>query len=170
MSIGACWDGHMPIKGTTKARVPTNLKVLKGSYNSTLANKNEPPVSPKMPKTPDHLSAKQRWAWNRFAKMLDPMRIVTLEDSGALELLSIAYANYVIACDRCRNDSDFTYETRNTYGVLRRVKPSFTVMVDASNQLLNLLGRFGLTPADRPRVSVIKSGQGNRDPEDEFGA
>lgn len=160
--------------GAKLRRVPTAVKHLKGTYNTSYANHDEPKLDFAIPAPPSHLNKHQTWAWHQMTKALSPMRVTTLEDCGALEMLAVAYSNYVLACDVIREyqkkgDKDFTYETRNTYGIMRRIKPAFTAMNEAGTALINLMGRFGLTPADRPRVRTIKDGNSqSSDPEEEF--
>jgi P27 family predicted phage terminase small subunit len=156
-------------KGSTKARVPTTLKEQKGSYNTTLANHREPRSKPMVPEAPKHLSKKERECWDKFSKVLDPMRVTTAEDFAALELLVVSFSQWSQLQEELRGDDDLTYETHNKYGTMRRMKPEFQAASDLEHRMLNYLGRFGLTPADRGRVNQAPDdNEANRNPEDEF--
>jgi phage terminase small subunit len=61
-----------------------------------------------------------------------------------------------------------TYESVGKNGTMQRVKPIFAALAEAERRLRDWLGRFGLTPADRSRVSTGDNGKGKKRKEDEF--
>lgn len=162
----------MPVPiGSTKARKPTKLKLLSGTAQSSRLNKREPNVSPPtIPDPPPYLLAEEAEAWRRFGSVIDPMRIVTREDFASFELLVVTYAEMVRLRNSLRqNGYEMVYECAKSEGggTMLRARPEMALLSDVDRRLVNLLGRFGLTPADRSRVSMADS-HGAQDPEDEF--
>jgi P27 family predicted phage terminase small subunit len=161
-------------KGATKARKPTVLKIVGGTNNVTRQNKKEPKVHPEVPGAPEYLTKQERAAYERFAASLGDMRCTTKDDFAALEQLACTYAEMQRLRQALRDEdpNDLTYETFNKYGAVRRLRPELTALGDVDRKLLALLGRFGLTPADRSRVNdegLDGEGSKPRSGEDEFG-
>lgn len=157
-------------KGGTRSRKPTALKLLQGTLNTTRQNKAEPHGTPGIPQPPDYLCPEELLIWHRFAAILDPMRIVNREDFASFELLVATYGEMVRLRNALRRDGyAMTYETANdkTHTVMLRARPEMQLLADVDRRLVTLLARFGLTPADRSRVSsMVENGTAN--PEDEF--
>lgn len=165
----------MPVPpGSTKARRPTNLKILSGTFRPSLANKDEPKPLAEIPPAPAHLDADEQAAWKYFSEILGPFRIVTKQDEIALErlaccLVEVRRAQEVIRQRAKDGKTDPTYESVGPKGTtMRRVEPIFSALAEAERRLRDWLGRFGLTPADRSRVSTGENGNGKKRKEDEF--
>lgn len=165
----------MPVqKGTTKARKPTALKLLHGSLNKSRENAAEPEPEVGPPAAPEYFTAAERAAWERFSAELLDLRVLTKVDWAALEALSCVYAKWQQAQQALRDqakagDDSLTYETVGEGGVtMQRVKPEMQILKELGQQLKDWLGRFGLTPADRGRVSGGKKNGSSARPEDEF--
>jgi P27 family predicted phage terminase small subunit len=159
-------------RGSSLPRVPRALKEQRGTINVTRENKAQPQSKSELPPAPDYLNPHQKWSWGKFVRVIAPMRITTKEDFASLEALAIAYSSWVLLQDEIRTwktGADYVYATES--GV-ERVKPAFKAANEVEGKMLNLLGRFGLTPADRSRVSVVGNGEGtgSTNPEDEFTA
>lgn len=141
-------------------RKPTQLKIVKGTFQPERANEDEPAFVFAIPTPPAYLSPEEREAWDMFAKTLAGMRITTDDDRVALEMLSCTYAQYQRFQAVLRKKGD-TYETTTAAGSkMFRPRPEQVLLGDCERKLLNLLGRFGLTPADRQRVSDLAKGSG----------
>lgn len=160
-------------KGSTKARRPTVLKIIRGTENVTLKNKREPASAFSVPAAPSYFTKAERTAYDRFGECLDRTRVCTKDDFAALELLATTYCEMQRLRQALRDEDpdDLTYETFNKYGAVRRIRPELSALADVDRRLLGLLGRFGLTPADRGRVDdlgVDADGKPVADPEAEF--
>jgi P27 family predicted phage terminase small subunit len=149
-----------------RPHVPTALKVLNGTLNESRHNAREPQLEPRIPEAPAHLSEKERAAWAHFAQLLEPMRVVTTVDAPAMEMLVVTYVHHQRLADALRHDELVYDSERKDGGMMRRLAPEMTALADVSRRLLVLLGRFGLTPADRQKV--VQSGEAGGNPYDEF--
>jgi P27 family predicted phage terminase small subunit len=166
----------MPVPpGSTKARKPTHLKILKGSFRASRGNALEPKLPAEIPAPPERLDAEEKEAWTYYAELLGPLRIVTRQDAIAFERLVCCHVEVMRAQAVIRKqateekDTDPTYETVGQNGQrMLRVKPIFAALTEAERRLRDWLGRFGLTPADRSRVQTGDNGKGKKRKEDEF--
>lgn len=163
----------MPMpKGGTKARKPTALKLVEGTLNVTRQNKDEPKVMPKVPKAPDHLDEEEKAAWKKFGSLLGPMKVCGAGDFAALESLVTCWVHSQrlrsqLRADYSAGDLKLTYECESKNGaVVEHPKAALKILGDVDRRLKDWLGRFGLTPADRSRVSSDGADQGSKD--DEF--
>jgi len=146
--------------------LPTNIKLLKGTLDRSRQNPKEPKVEPHIPGPPEYFSDLERRAWGRFAQQLDPLAVASDADFAALEMLVVTFCHHLRLTATLR-EKPLTYATETMHGkAMLRTRPELTALGDVDRRLLVLLGRFGLTPADRARV-VSEVGQG-ADPDDEF--
>src|SRR5688572_3218304 len=97
------------------------------------------------------------------------MGVTAAEDAAAFELLVTTYVQHQRLAATLRAES-LTYTTVNAQGgEMIRARPEVALLADVDRRLLVLLGRFGLTPADRSKV-VSHPGNASADPDDEFAA
>lgn len=152
--------------------VPTALKAVNGTLNQTRQNWNEPKVQPEIPEPPGHLSELEKECWALFAKLLAPLGVVGATDVVAFELLAVTYAHHRRLAQAMRDASTFVYSPTKGSGkserIMLRARPEMGMLREADRQLLALLSRFGLTPADRQRVVSETGVCEEDDPEDEF--
>lgn len=164
----------MPVeRGSTKARKPTALKLVKGTLNKSRANKAEPQVDVRIPDPPDHLDEDERAAWTKYAGLLGPMRVCAAEDFAALESLVTVWVQAQrlraqLREDAKTGDKKLTYESiTESGGKIERAKAALTTLNEVDRRVEKWLGKFGLSPADRSRVSAGKA-DGKKTGEDEF--
>lgn len=139
-----------------RPRTPTALKLVKGTAQPCRTNRKEPKPRREIPSPPAHLSDRAKTAWGAVALILDRMGIVTEADGVALEGLCEAYADLVDARVRLRERGSPTYKTISQTGsVMFRAYPEVAMVSDADRRLGFWLGRVGMTPADRSKVSAI---------------
>lgn len=127
-----------------KPRAPTNVLALRGAFKTNPARGRaraaEPPPDGEIGDPPDHLSVEARACW---------VEIVGLAHAGTL----------------CRGDRLIVEHGAQLLAQLRaddwKVHPTLLVRWEG------FLGRLGLTPSDRSKVSVRK-GKPDADPLDEF--
>lgn len=112
-------------------RKPTRLHLLYGSYKKNpqrqREREGEPEVIEPLGEPPKHLDANQRKAWREIARTA-PEGVLTRADRVSVELAAVLLAQ------------------------LRGQGADFTPTRLA--QLRYLLGQFGMTPADRSRVTL----------------
>lgn len=143
-----------------RPRKPTHLKVVAGTEKPCRANKAEPKPRKLRPVSPSHLSDKAKSAWDAVSVILERMGVLTEADGLALEGLCEAYADLTAARDSLPEDGSLTYETTNKDGgVMIRPRPEVAMIADADRRFAMWLTKFGLTPADRSRVSAGDAGE-----------
>jgi P27 family predicted phage terminase small subunit len=88
------------------------------------------------------------------------MGVLTTADALALECLCEAYADLLSARTAlAKRGASLSYETKTKEGgVMHRAYPEVAMVSDADRRFVMHLGRFGLTPADRSRVSAHGGG------------
>ena len=126
-----------------RPRKPTQLKVLKGTMRPCRENPDEPKLATERLRPPEHLARDAvRW-WGYLASCVDPLRCTTKADVAAFEHMV-----------------DLKCMIENTKRSERGMD------MKASAQYSALLGRFGMTPADRSKVSAAP--ETKRDELDDF--
>jgi P27 family predicted phage terminase small subunit len=135
-------------------KTPTSLKALHGTTRRDRLNLNEPSPERGAPPAPAHLTDKQREAWGRFAAQLDELGTITVADGTALEGLVYAYTQLVAAQAEIEARG-ITVEFRTARGGRSiRQNPAVQIAADAERRLQQWLAKFGLSPADRSRVTA----------------
>ena len=69
------------------ARVPDRVKQLRGTLRHDRKNWKAPVPEVGMPRKPAHLTPGASKAWDKLKPLLKSMRVVTVADAHALELL-----------------------------------------------------------------------------------
>ena len=143
------------------ARVPDRLKLLRGTLRHHRTNWKAPVPKVGLPRKPGHLTPGAAKAWDKLTPLLKDMRIVTVADAHALELLCEALAEYREARAVLRSKG-LTYETKTASGsVMERSRPECAVAADAWRRAKMMLSQFGLDPASRGRVETLPEERGN---------
>ena len=151
-----------------RPRKPTKLKLLKGTAQKCRMNPKEPKPARGIPSPPPHLSDRAKTAWGYVGGLLDRMGIVTEGDALGLEGLCQCYSELVEAREALRERGATTYESVNGGGgTMYRAYPEVALVADADRRFRGWLQAFGLTPADRSRVSASEKEDSN--PFAEFG-
>ena len=89
------------------------------------------------------------------------MKVMTMADRKALELLSLAYQEYREASDVIAREGA-TYETTTENGnTMIRPRPEVRLRAESWRRTSTMLQEFGLTPAARSRVYGV-DGSPNR--------
>lgn len=165
--------------GKGNPRKPTALKEQEGTARPDRANPNEPRPDPiALPKPPATLSDRQAQAWRAFAKVVNPLRIMTPSDLHAFEVLVKSWTICVLAEEslqkplvlkdekprdrRARKPAKvdpgpLLYVEWGIHGARIKPRPELSIIATHSKILLYQFSRFGLTPADRSRVSELES-------------
>lgn len=131
-----------------RPRTPTQLKVLAGTSRADRSNPREPGLTAApLPPPPRGISRDERASWLDLAALIDPMRVATaadvvafrgmVEDHATLRALRRALKSGVV-----------------TKG---RVHPAVSSVAVYRKLMFAHLARWGLTPADRSRVSTLES-------------
>ena len=149
------------------AKVSKHLKELRGTLRHDRQNSRAPTPEPGLPLMPPHLTPGAADVWNELAPLLESMRVVTVADGYALELLCEAYAEYRQARAVLAKQG-LTYTTKTASGsVMERKRPENAIAADSWRRAKLGLSNFGLDPASRGRVETIAAPYVN--PFDEIG-
>jgi len=148
---------------------PTHLKLVTGTARKGRLNAAEPKPARERPSPPQHLTDRGKAAWAETVLIVDRMGVLTEADPLALESLAEAIgdlraARASLAKPLTVNDGDGEttvaeageryYWTFGKSGPMRRQRPEVADIADADRRVAMWLQRFGLTPADRGRVSA----------------
>lgn len=126
-------------------RKPDHLKVIQGTKRKDRSNPNAPELENIIPQASDNLPKEAKDEYLKLSAILNNMGVLTEADQGELENLAIARAQIKHLSNKLFNTSDLKE--------FRRVQIALN---DAIRISATLSLRFGLSPADRDRVSVIQ--------------
>jgi len=104
---------------------PTQLKLIQGTMRKDRA-KNEPNPTGPLGDPPEHLTEHQASCWRELAETCAD-RVLTYADRVAVEITACLLFEY-------------------------RINPRFSVM--KLQQLIGMLGKFGMTPSDRGKINL----------------
>ncbi len=135
-----------------RPRLPDETKRICGTLRKDRTNNLAPVPTHEHPVAPKHLSRAAKKAWPLVLQLVDP--VVALSDVIALEALVECLVELREAQATLRKRGGTTYESSTPTGTIHRAYPEVAIVADRRRELLNWLSRFGLTPADRSRVSV----------------
>ena len=117
----------------SRPRVPTNILTLRGAYRRNpkrlVERAGEPVSDAPIGEPPEHLTGEARAAWGEISG-LAPLGTFCPADRVAVEICAVLLAQF--------------RESPNDFPAAKLTR------------LESLLGRFGLTPSDRSRISVAK--------------
>lgn len=133
---------------------PTHLKALAGTLQPSRTNAHEPMPTVLLPIPPDWLSDRARHYWGEIGAVLLSMKVCTVADGPALQLLTESLAEWAEARQAVQTRG-LTYDTTTVSGgIMRRPNPEVAIAADAWRRALAMLSQFGLTPATRAKVSA----------------
>lgn len=148
--------------GAGRPPKPTILKQLGGTQQPCRTNPNEPVPDVALPLPPDWLSERARQYWGEIGPILLHMKLVSVADGPAMQLLTENLAEWAEA-RQAVHSSGLVYTTVSDSGVMYRPRPEVAIASDAMKRSLRMLTEFGLTPASRSKVSAL-GGEDNSDP------
>lgn len=132
---------------------PASLKALSGRSHKGqrphAAHADALEFVPPPPRDADDLASAQ---WDALAPLLVDLRVLSESDLPALLACCEAWSDYVTA-RRVVRECGMTYESDTQTGTIRRPAPEVAIASDAWRRYTSMLCRFGLTPADREKVS-----------------
>ena len=82
------------------------------------------------------------------------MNVLTLADQASLAMVCDAYADY-LAAKKLVDERGLTYDVKNREGEeMIKTNPATTIKADAWRRVMIGLGKFGISPADREKISI----------------
>ena len=141
---------------------PTALKILEGTGRKDRVNPREPTPERGIPIAPKHLAPSAKKIWNELCQLLDEIGVLTLADVFALEGAAQSLAELRAARAALKARASNTYCTTSRDGsVMHRTYPEVQAIADLDRRVLAWLGKLGLTPCDRAKVSATEAETGN---------
>ena len=123
---------------------------MRGNPGHQKLNKREPQPDSAIPTRPGWLLPEAKREWNRIVPQLSALGLLTVLDRGAVAGGCQWWAMYVDAVkDIALNGTTYTTDTG-----YQGPRPSVGLALKSWQQYLAFCARFGLTPADRSRLSV----------------
>jgi len=135
---------------------PTRLKLVSGTYRPDRSNPSEPMPKAGIPEMPANLSRAGKVAWNRYVILLSELGTLTVSDGPALACLAETAADLDAARQALRDRGGLTYSTTTrSAGLMHRPWPEVALVAESDHRLMTWLAKFGLSPADRAKVSTV---------------
>jgi len=136
---------------------PTRLKLLAGNPGRRPLNEREPqpPLPPTLPKPPKHLSREGRAEWLRVGGMLLRTRVLTEADLTALSAYATVYGRWMQAELEIKRKGILVAAGKGSE--VRVQNPMLAVANRSFQQMVQLLGEFGLTPSSRTRIIAAEA-------------
>ena len=134
---------------------PTPLKILQGTDRADRRNKNEPKPGVSAQEPPEHLSEYAKEEWESMSKKLLPLGLLTELDGAALAGYCQAYGRWRLAEEQL-NKTSLVIKTQSG-NIIQN--PLVGIANKSIEHMRKFIGIFGLSPADRSRVSVEKPRQ-----------
>lgn len=146
----------MPKPGTKSK--PTKLKVLQGNPGKRKLNDNEPTPIPveKIPDPPSWLDYYAKKEWNRVAKKLIDIGLLTEIDLSTFTVYCQRYAEWIRA-EQAIMEEGMTFVTPKGYVQQR---PEVAIARDAAKQLRMYAEVLGLAPAARSGLDIKRNDDG----------
>ena len=131
--------------------VPTVLKLLRGNPGKRSLNEDEP-QPPSGAEMPDYLTPEAAAHWPKVSTQLADAGVLTEIDQTALAMYCEAFAMWRHASDQV---AKFGAVVKSPSGYPVQ-SPYLSISNRAYEQMLRLLGEFGMTPSARTRVVVAR--------------
>ncbi len=134
----------------TAGRKPksTNLKLIQGTYRPDRANPSEPKPRAVIPPCPKFLQGEARKQYQKTAKKLARIGLMTELDDMALAMLCQAWQEYLDNTEQVKK-SGILVKSPNGFPVLN---PYLIAANQAIKKVRALLAEFGMTPGSRSRI------------------
>jgi P27 family predicted phage terminase small subunit len=143
-----------------RKKIPSNMHVLKGTDRADRRNENEPKPEIKIPPAPNHLSKEALIEWGRITPSLYAMGLLSDLDMASLAAYCQSYSRWVEAETELKA-SGLLIKTSNG-NVIQN--PLVGIANQAMEHMRKHLANFGMSPADRAKVSAKKADAAATDP------
>lgn len=139
-----------------RPRKPTNLKVIAGTDTKHPQNGHEPePDLLEELEPPEHLPAKSAAVWRELAPVLRRIKVLTVADVVAFELLCDAIADYRRARG-LRGDNFVTTSPKTGAEMLDQMLVAQQMVGKRAEAMM---AKFGMDPASRTRIMIAPQGE-----------
>ena len=152
-------------------RKPTKLKELSGTNRKDRANPREPKLQPvPIGEPPEDLTEFEMAAWVELRVVVDPMTIATAADLTAFRQM-VEDVGMLASLRKSFIDAGGlpVYSEMTKTGEQLRMRPEVYSIPTYRKLVLLHFARWGLTPADRARVSTLSDDLPKTNPIAKFG-
>ena len=133
-------------------RVPTRLKVLRGTARKDRTNPREPKPELATPEPPAWLNADALAEWKRLVPELEALRILTRVDRDDLAAYCDALAEWKEATEDLAANGSLYVETPQGF---LQAHPAVSIRRNAREAVRKFSALYGLNPADRSKIHAI---------------
>ena len=135
---------------------PDILKTVQGTFRKDRSKLAAPKLEPSIPEPQKGLLDREaRKHYDRLAKILGDMKVLSCSDVVSLELLALSLAEYY-EFKKFVKKNGATYRVVTREGsVTYRKRPEIILMGESWQRCATLLARFGLDPVNRSRTTVL---------------
>ncbi len=129
---------------------PTALKLVTGQIRPGRMNPNEPQPEIEIPSCPSVLSPGAKAEWRRVAPMLEDQGLLSKLDRTALAAYCELYARWTEALKELKTGGSVITTPNGSL----QVSPHMSIARSAEKELRAYAALFGMSPADRSKVSA----------------
>lgn len=140
-----------------RKKLPTALKLMRGTVRADRANPREPQLTPAIPEAFAALTPAAQEHFNRLSRQLKAIKVSTEIDGAALSALAQAMAHYE-AANKALADEGLVIEGRGGESVRN---PWLIIQKQAWEQMQRGFTDFGLTPSARAKIHTAGEPQDN---------
>lgn len=155
-----------------KPRLPKEIKEKRGTLEKSreLANPMSPVKTKVGPITiPAYLNKYGKSFYKFYHKTLTDVGVLTVTDLEALGMMSSEYGRYIEAQYILKSEGMVTIGTNKNGSEYSMVSPYISIANNAYKNFYNMMGRFGVSPADRQKISsYVPSSDGDENSLDNF--
>ena len=134
-------------------KIPTNLKVLRGTLKKSRENKFEPQPDLGRPDPPDALDEIGLAKWHETVVELERMGILARVDGTALAGFCDAFSRWYRNAERLKREGDVI----ESFNGQQMPHPSIGIVNRSLVLLRSFLIEFGLSPSSRANVKTTKA-------------
>ena len=158
------------MKPGTKPK-PTHLKLIEGNRGKRPLNRKEAKTIPSLPEPPPHLTPDALEEWNRVARLLHRIGLLSEVDRAALAAYAQAYGRWVQAeraiakmAEKDHLTGGLMIKTSNGNAIQN---PLVGTANKAAADMMRYAAEFGMTPSARTRIAAEAPAESD-DPADRF--
>ena len=140
---------------TGRPRIPTALKLIRGTQRADRMNPNEPKPAVDIPPAPAHLSDEARAEWERITPELAALGLLSRIDRASLAAYCEFWADFVQACAMCATKEGQDRKVIKAATGTLIENPYYTIKKRSAELMHKFATEFGLTPASRTRINAV---------------
>jgi P27 family predicted phage terminase small subunit len=144
-------------------KIPDEIKQMRGTLRKHRVNADQiqPEKITEMNEVPEFLNKYGRVFYKKYFKLFSDMGILATTDLESLALMAAEYGKYYECQMAIKSEGYVTRGTNKQGASYEMTNPHIAISNAAFKNYTALLIKFGLSPADRSRVSVTKEDLAN---------